>query len=87
MTHINAIEQATERFNNLSGEDVTRLKELNKSIQNHGDIEVEPTLKLTYTATRKERFADGSLVWAFEAGGFPKLIDRLVSLRMQRDEQ
>jgi hypothetical protein len=146
MTDNEAIKQAVEAFHNLSGDDVTRLEELNTKIQNHagkwgvpkgGDknsdgskqmqwmendpliyefldfmdsknllpffewmqwsegselftstdpakydnIDVETALKLIYTATRKERFHDGTLAWAFELGGFQKLISSLIRSR------
>lgn len=46
----------------------------------YDDIDLETALKLIFIATRKERFADGTLAWAFESGGFSKLVARLVEL-------
>jgi hypothetical protein len=47
----------------------------------YDNVDLKTALKLIYTATRKERFADGTLAWAFESGGFPKLVNRLMELR------
>ena len=44
-------------------------------------VDIETALKLIYAATRKERFNDGTLAWAFEFGGFVKLVNRLVALK------
>jgi hypothetical protein len=52
----------------------------------YDNIDLETALKLIYAATRKERFADGTIAWAFKSGGFPKLVNRLVVLRTQLDE-
>jgi hypothetical protein len=52
----------------------------------YDNIDLETALKLIYAATRKERFADGTIAWAFKSGGFPKLVNRLVDLRTQLDE-
>jgi len=46
----------------------------------YDNIDVETALKLISAAARKERFADGTLAWAFESGSFPKLVSRLVEL-------
>lgn len=146
MTDNESIEQAVEAFNNLSSEDIIRLKELNTKVQNHtgkwgvrkggekttdgavvmpwiendpliyefldfmddknllvtfdwvkweegsklfisedstkyDNVDVATALKLIYAATRKERFTDGTLAWAFESGSFPKLVNRLLKLR------
>ncbi len=43
----------------------------------YDSIDTVIILKLIYAATRKDRFGDGTLVWAFESGDFVKLIDRL----------
>lgn len=43
-------------------------------------IDVETALKLIQAAIRKERFFSGTLVWAFEAGQYTKLVQRLVEL-------
>lgn len=146
MSDEQTIQQAVTTFNNLSGEDIARLEELNNKIQNHagkwaerkggergadGKIQMywikydpiifellefmedkgllvhfkwtewdegsklfasnEPTkydnidaataLMLISVASRKERVAEGTLAWAFESGGFVKLVNRLVSLK------
>jgi hypothetical protein len=145
MTDTEAIEQSVEAFNNLSGDDVMKLKELDTEIQNHtgewsvnkggektargaiqmpwvqndpliyelidfmaakkllpifdwvhwdeglelffsedankyDNVDVATALKLILIAVRKERFADGTLAGAFEVGGFPQLVNRLVAL-------
>ena len=46
----------------------------------YDNIDLKTALKIVYAAIRKERFADGTLAWAFESGGFPKLVNRLVEL-------
>jgi hypothetical protein len=46
----------------------------------YDNIDIETALKLIYATTRKERFADGTLAWAFESGQFPKLVKRIVTL-------
>ena len=53
----------------------------------YDNVDIETALKLIYAATRKERFADGTLSFAFELGGFPKLINQLVLLKMQLNEK
>jgi hypothetical protein len=63
-------------FNWNEGSDLFLLDEPNK----YNSVGLETALKLLYAAKRKERFADGTLVWAFESGYFPKLINRLVTL-------
>jgi len=45
------------------------------------NIDIETALKLIYAATRKERFADGTISRAFESGGFVKLVGRLRELQ------
>lgn len=47
----------------------------------YDNVDLETALKLIYVASRKERFASGTLAWAFESGSFPKLINRLVELK------
>ena len=47
----------------------------------YDNVDISTALKLISTASRKERFAGGTLAWAFELGGFPKLIDRLLELK------
>lgn len=49
----------------------------------YDDVDLETALKLIFIVSRKERFASGTLAWAFELGGFPKLVNRLVELKMQ----
>jgi hypothetical protein len=46
----------------------------------YDQIDVKTALKLICAAYRKERFADGTLAYAFNSGGFPKLINRLTQL-------
>jgi len=48
----------------------------------YDNVDVATALKLIYTSTRKERFADGTLAWAFESGGFVNLVSRLVALKV-----
>jgi hypothetical protein len=43
--------------------------------------DIATALKLIYSAIRKDRFGEGTLVWAFESGQFTKLINRLVELK------
>lgn len=43
-------------------------------------LDLRTALIIVSGAVRKDRFASGSLVRAFESGGFPKLINRLVKL-------
>ncbi len=47
----------------------------------YDNIDLETSLKLIYAVYRQDRFADGALASAFESGGFPKLVDRLVKLK------
>jgi hypothetical protein len=146
MTDEESIQQSVDAFNNLSGDNITRLKGLNTKIQDHtgkwgvakggektesgstemqwvekapliyefldfmddknllpffawsdwdegsdlfvsenpakyDDIDVATALKLIYAAVRKDRFGEGTLVRAFESGGFTKLVNRLVELK------
>jgi len=46
----------------------------------YNNVDLETTLKLITAVIRQDRFADGSLAWAFESGDFPKLANRLVEL-------
>jgi hypothetical protein len=46
----------------------------------YDNVDIETALKLIFIASRKERFASGTLAWAFESGGFLKLINRLTEL-------
>jgi hypothetical protein len=47
----------------------------------YDNVDLETVLKLITSLIRQDRFADGSLAWAFESGNFPKLINRLVELK------
>lgn len=145
MSDEQSIQQSIDAFNNLSDNDLVKLRELNVKIQNHTglwgtrrggekndkgstqmpwiekdpliyefldfmddrsllpvfawskwkegsnlfesdnaikykDVDVATALKLIYAATRKDRFSDGALVWAFESGGFVQLVSRIASL-------
>ncbi|HWB39436.1 MAG TPA: DUF6508 domain-containing protein [Candidatus Saccharimonadales bacterium] len=46
----------------------------------YDNLDLETVLKVIFIATRKDRFAGGAFVRAFEAGDFPKLVNRLVQL-------
>lgn len=46
----------------------------------YDDVDLKTALILTSAAVRKGRGGGGSLSWAFESGGFPKLINRFVEL-------
>lgn len=46
----------------------------------YDNLDLETVLKLFYATSRKERFADGTLAWAFDSGGFLNLVNRLVEL-------
>lgn len=140
-------DQAIRAFDNLSGDDTAKLKDLNERIQNHkgkwgkrmggeqiadntiqdyrtandplisefidfmyekgliilyvwddwdeshaklfeseeqtkyDSIDSRTALILVSAAVRKERVASGSLAWALESGGFPRLVNRIVELK------
>jgi hypothetical protein len=57
-----------------------------EDLTKYDNIDVDAALKLVLAATRKERFADGTMAWAFESGGFPKLVNRLVALGASNNE-
>lgn len=59
---------------------------ISTSATKYDNVSIETALKLIYAATRKERFADGTLAAAFESGGFPILVSRLTSLSVQHHE-
>lgn len=149
MTDEQSIQRSVEAFNNLSDDDLVKLRELNVKIQNHtgswgtqkggqknengsiqmpwvekdpliyelldfmdsrsllpvfawsewkegsalfksndankyDDVDIATALKLIVAVMRQDRFADGTLVAAFESGNFVKLIDRLQALRFDR---
>lgn len=44
----------------------------------YDNVDVTTALKLIQAAVRKDRFGEGTLVWAFESGGFAQLINQLV---------
>lgn len=46
----------------------------------YDEVDLKTALILMSAAVRKGRGAGGSLTWAFESGGFPKLINRLTEL-------
>lgn len=56
------------------GSDLFESNDANK----YDGIDVATALKLIYATMRKDRFSDGTLVWAFESGGFPQLISQLI---------
>jgi hypothetical protein len=64
-----------------TGEDEVSKLFVSEDQTKYDDVDLETALKLVYIVTRKERFASGSLAWAFESGGFPKLVNRLVELK------
>jgi hypothetical protein len=52
----------------------------------YDDVDLATALKLITAVIRQDRFAEGSLAGAFESGGFPKLVNRLVALGAKRNE-
>ena len=52
----------------------------------YDNIDLRTALILVGAAVRKDRVASGSIAWAFESGGFPKLVNRLVALGAKRNE-
>ena len=47
----------------------------------YDSIDLRTALIIVGAAVRKDRFAGTALTWAFESGGFPQLINRLVELK------
>lgn len=58
------------------GSELFSSKDKNK----YENVDLETALKLVYAVTRKERFADGTIAWAFKDGGFTSLVNRLIVL-------
>lgn len=51
------------------------------SADKYDSVDIATALKLIYAVMRKDRFGDGTLVWAFESGGFVKLVKQLTNLK------
>ncbi|OYW43868.1 hypothetical protein B7Z28_00520, partial [Candidatus Saccharibacteria bacterium 32-45-3] len=47
----------------------------------YDSLDTETALKLLTAVIRNDRFNEGALMYAFESGAFPKIVNKLVSLR------
>lgn len=53
----------------------------------YDNLDLETIIKIVYAASRRERFADGTLAWAFDSGRFSQLVNRLFELGIAHFER